>query len=257
MPKISVIIHTYNNEKIIKECLEGVKGFDEIVICDMESTDKTLEIAKEYDCKIVAHNNIGWADPARNFAIQQATHEWVLVVDSDEIIPQELKDYLYNFINDPKDIKAIKIPRKNIFWGIEMKMQYPDYIIRFFKKDSVFWPPYVHSHPEVTGKIYTIPQKRQELAFIHYTVDSVGKFVNVINKYTDFEVEKLAKANKKMPNMLAAAWRSLFLIFEKFFFKKGWQNGTDGFILCCLWGIYKFLMYAKYREYLIKGGKNA
>jgi glycosyltransferase involved in cell wall biosynthesis len=257
MSKISIVIHTYNNEKIIKECLEGVKDFDEIVICDMYSTDKTLEIAREYGCKIVMHDNIGWADPARNFAIQQASCDWVLVVDSDEVITKELKIYLYKFIKDPKNVKALKIPRKNLFWGVEMKMQYPDYITRFFKKDSVFWPPYVHSHPEVSGEIYTIPKKKKELAFIHYTVDSVGKFVNVINKYTDFEVEKLAKAGKKRPNMFIAAWKSLFLVFEKFFFKKGWQNGTDGFILCCLWGIYKFLMYAKYREFLIKEGQNA
>ena len=60
---ISVVIHTYNNEAIIRDCLESVKDFDEIVICDMYSTDKTLEIAQEYGCKIVMHENIGWADP--------------------------------------------------------------------------------------------------------------------------------------------------------------------------------------------------
>ena len=90
MGKISVVINTCNNEKIIRECLESVKNFDEIVICDMYSEDKTLEIAKEYNCKIVMHEKTGWVEPARNFAISHATNEWVLVVDSDEIITEEL-----------------------------------------------------------------------------------------------------------------------------------------------------------------------
>ena len=78
MNKISVIIHTYNNEKIIAECLEAVKNFDEIIICDMYSSDKTLEIAKKYNCKIVMHEKTEIVEPARNFAISQASNEWVL-----------------------------------------------------------------------------------------------------------------------------------------------------------------------------------
>ena len=115
----------------------------------MYSTDKTVEIAKEYGAKIVMHENIGWADPARNFAIQQASNEWVLVVDSDEIIPAELKSYLYDFIKEPKNVSAIKLPRTNYCWGQKMQMLYPDYIIRFFKKDCINWAPYVHVTPEI------------------------------------------------------------------------------------------------------------
>ena len=114
---ISVVIHTYNNEKIIRRCLESVRHFDEIVICDMYSTDKTIEIAKEYNCKIVYYENIGWADPARNYAIQQASNEWVLVVDSDEVIPQNLVKYLYEFILKSDDYNAIRMPRLNYCWG--------------------------------------------------------------------------------------------------------------------------------------------
>ena len=253
--KISVVIHTYNSDKIIKDCLESVKDFDEIVICDMYSTDKTLDIAKEYNAKIVMHENIGWADPARNFAIQQASHSWVLVVDSDERITPELKEFLYNFINTETQYSAVKIPRNNYFWNILMEMQYPDYIIRFARKDSIYWPPKVHSHPQIDGEIYTIPKSERKLAFIHYTCDTPTKFVNVINKYTDCEIEKLVEEKKKI-NIYWRIFQSFTLIFEKFFFKNGWKNGIDGFILCVFWGFYKFLMYVKYYEYLkAKKGK--
>lgn len=81
--KISVVINTYNASKYLERSLEAVKDFDEIVICDMESTDDTLDIARKYGCKIVTYpkgNHVS-AEPARTFAIQSATSQWVLVVD--------------------------------------------------------------------------------------------------------------------------------------------------------------------------------
>ena len=86
---ISVVINTYNAEEHLREVLDAVKGFDEIVVCDMESTDSTTDIARRYGCKIVTFPKAGHksAEPARTFAIQSASSEWVLVVDADEIIP--------------------------------------------------------------------------------------------------------------------------------------------------------------------------
>ncbi len=92
--KISVVIQTLNSEKFLERVLQSVKAFDEIVICDMYSTDKTIEIAERYNCKIVFHEKTNYCEPARNFAIQAASHEWVLVVDSDEIVPDALRKYL-------------------------------------------------------------------------------------------------------------------------------------------------------------------
>ena len=94
--KISVVINTYNAARYLQKALEAAKEFDEIVVCDMESTDDTCEIARRYGCKIVTFpkNGITIVEPARNFAIQSATHKWVLVVDADEIITDELSAYL-------------------------------------------------------------------------------------------------------------------------------------------------------------------
>ena len=95
---ISVVINTYNAEKHLSQVLDAVKDFDEVVVCDMESTDNTIGIAREYGCRIVTFpkGNITIVEPARNFAIHQAKHEWVLVVDADEVITPELREYLYN-----------------------------------------------------------------------------------------------------------------------------------------------------------------
>lgn len=250
MNKISVIIHTFNNEKILRKCLESVKDFDEIIICDMYSTDKTLEIAKEYNCKIVMHDKIDIVEPARNFAIKQASNNWVLIVDSDEEISVSLRQYLYNFISTNNDYSAIKIPRINIFWGIQNEITYPDYVLRFAKRDEIFWPSEIHSQPKINGNIYTIPKENKNLAFIHYTCNSPSELVNTVNKYTDFELKKLIDSKKTHFSMGFAIWKSFVLILEKFFLKHGYKNGIDGLILSIFCGFYKFLAYTKFYLYL-------
>ena len=93
---ITVVINTYNAARHLATVLEAVKGFDEVLVCDMESTDNTFEIAKSYGCRVVifpkgAHRIV---EPARQFAIDQARCPWVLVVDADEIVPAALRNYL-------------------------------------------------------------------------------------------------------------------------------------------------------------------
>lgn len=85
--KISVVINTFNSERFLDACLKSVATFDEIVLCDMHSTDQTCAIAEKYGCRIVYHERTGFVEPARNYAIAQASNEWVLVLDSDEVVP--------------------------------------------------------------------------------------------------------------------------------------------------------------------------
>ena len=73
--KISVVIQTYNSEQFLERVLNSVKEFDEIVVCDMYSTDRTIEIARKFDCKIVYHKKTDFCEPARNFAIHSATYD--------------------------------------------------------------------------------------------------------------------------------------------------------------------------------------
>ena len=81
MHKISVAINTYNSAKYLPEVLDSLKGFDEVVVCDMESTDDTVDIALAHGCRVVTFpkGNINICEPARNTAIRSASNEWVLV----------------------------------------------------------------------------------------------------------------------------------------------------------------------------------
>lgn len=246
--RISVVINTYNASAHLSQVLESVKGFDEIVICDMESTDQTLDIAREYDCKIVTFpkKNYNIVEPARNFAIQQASYPWILVVDADEIVPKELKEYLYKRISEPDCPAGIYIPRKNYFMGKFMHCHYPDHILRFFKKEGTVWPPIIHVSPIVQGPIYYIPSKQMQLAFIHLANDSVSDILRKTNEYTQNEVER--KKSKKYSS-LAFFYRPFFRFFKTYILKGGIRDGKEGFIKACLDGYYQFVMLAKLTEY--------
>ena len=149
--KISVVINTYNAETFLQEVIDAVKDFDEVLICDMESTDRTLDIARQNGCRIVTFPkaNHKSAEPARTFAIQSASSDWVLVVDADEIVTPELRDALYRKIQEPDAPQGLYIPRLNQFMGKTLTCAYPDYQLRFFIKEGTEWPPYVHTFPKV------------------------------------------------------------------------------------------------------------
>lgn len=151
--KISVVINTYNAERDLEQVLEAVKDFDEVLICDMESTDATLDIARKYGCRIVTFPkaNHKSAEPARTFAIQQASSKWVLVVDADEIVTPQLREELYRRIASDGCPAGLYIPRLNQFMGKTLTCAYPDYQLRFFIREGTEWPPYVHTFPKVQG----------------------------------------------------------------------------------------------------------
>lgn len=245
--KISVIINTYNAEKHLEQVLEAVKDFDEIIVCDMESTDSTIEIAQKYQTRIITFpkGEYNIVEPARDFAIQHASSPWVLVVDADEIVTPDLKDYLYSKIKEPNCPSGMYIPRKNYFMGRFMHCHYPDHILRFFKKEGTVWPPIIHVSPIVQGTLYHIPPRKQELAFIHLANDSVSDIVRKTNQYTLNEIQK--KKNKKY-SILAFLYRPFFRFFKAYILKGGIRDGKAGFIKSCLEGYYQFIMLAKIIE---------
>lgn len=245
--KISVVINTYNAERFLQQVLDTAKGFDEILICDMESTDRTIEIARQNGCKIVTFEkkNYHSAEPARTFAIQSASSQWVLVVDADELIPSELREYLYNEIKKPDCPSGIYIPRKNYYAGKFMHCYYPDYLLRFFIKEGTEWPPYVHTFPTVKGRLDKIPRNRKDLAFIHLADDNVRAITFKTNEYTENEVNK---KKDKHYGITAFIYRPIFRFFKSFIIKGGFRDGTAGFIRASLEGYYQFIMLAKIWE---------
>ena len=248
MNKISVVINTYQAALHLDRVLDAVKDFDEVLICDMESTDETLDIARKHGCRIVtfARREYNIVEPAREYAIHQATHEWVLVVDADEIVTPQLRHYLYQRIQEADCPDGLFIPRKNYFMGRFMRCHYPDHILRFFRKDKTHWPAIIHCQPEVDGRVEKIPAKRRELAFEHLANDSVENIVSKTNQYTHNELQR-PKHNRHY-GTLAFLGRPLFRFFKVYILKGAVLDGVPGFIKAVLEGYYQFIFLAKKYE---------
>ncbi len=244
--KISVVINTYNASKYLARVLDAVKNFDEIVVCDMESTDDTIDIAREHGCKIVTFPkaNHKSAEPARTFAIQSATSDWVLVVDADEVVSESLRSYLYDFIKDPGKIRGLYIPRKNYTMKVFLPSSYPDYQLRFFIKEGTTWPPYVHTFPKVQGALDYIPKSRRDCAFDHLD-DSTRASINRLNNYTDNEVEKHAGQKVTLFKLFASP---MIRFIKQYFIKGGIFYGIPGYIDAFRSAQYKFTVLCKLYE---------
>ena len=243
---ISVVINTYNAELHLRKCLEAVKDFDEIVVCDMESTDNTVAIAREYGCKIVTFPkaNHKSAEPARTFAIQSATSKWVLVVDADEIITPELREVLYSEIEKPDCPAGYYIPRKNMFMGMFVRDFHYDYQLRFFIREGTEWPPYVHTFPKVQGHVEKLKAGNQA-CMLHLMDETMHEYMEKMNLYTDNEVEKKWQ---KGYGLWALFWRPAWRFFKKYFLDGSFRMGTRGLIRALLAAYYQFVLVAKIME---------
>lgn len=244
--KISVVINTYNAERHLEKVLTAAKEFDEIVVCDMESTDNTVKIAEHFGCKIVSFPKKDYvsAEPARNFAIQSASNPWVLVVDADEIITKELRDYLYKQIEANDCPAGLYIPRKNYVMNKFIKQTYPDPQLRFFKKEGSDWPPYVHTFPKVDGRVDKIPPERMELALIHIS-NTVYEQLHKMNQYTENEVVK--RGNQKV-NLFRLFTKCYFRFFKSYILKGGFRYGIRGLVYAVNVANYKFYTMIKIWE---------
>ena len=242
---ISVVINTLNSGKCIRRCLESVQGFDEIIVCDMYSNDDTLSIAEEYGATIVMHEPCGIVEPARTFVIRQATSDWVLVVDSDEVIPKALKTYLYQTIASGDCPDALYLPRKNFFMNRFMRAAFPDYQLRFFRKAAFKeWPGAIHSRPEIGGNIHKAP-KKESLAIIHLEENGIADRISKINRYTDRELDKRKDKRESIAGLLI---QPFYRFLAAYFVKGGFRDGKEGLIHAMMQACYKFVTIAKIIE---------
>ena len=244
--KISVVINTYNASQHLTKILESVKDFDEVLVCDMESTDNTLDIARQYGCKIVTFPkaNHTCCEPARTFAIQSASNKWVFVVDADEIVTPELREELYERIKDPNCPAGYYIPRQNMFMSMFVRDFHYDYQLRFLIRDGTEWPPLIHSLPKVPGRVEKLKAKK-EARLLHLMDETMREYITKMNTYTDNEVEKKRDKNYGVGSLL---WRPLWRFFKKYVMDGSYHMGTRGLIRAMMDAVYQFVLVSKIIE---------
>lgn len=246
---ISVVINTLNAERIFDQCLDSVKDADEIIVCDMHSEDRTIEIAEKHGCKICYHERCRCAEPARNYADSQATSDWVLVLDADELVTPELWQYLKNFANTaPEDVVALEIPRETYGLGKKLKSMYQHKLRRFWRRGSCEWKGHVHNIPETLyGKSVELHPRKEGVAIQHYHIYSLQSYLEKMNRYTDLEMERFKAKGTKF-SLFRLIFRPLYEFFKFYILKGGFMDGVTGFIICTMNMQYKFIQLAKLYE---------
>lgn len=245
---ISAVINTLNEEKNLEKCLKTLGWVDEIVVCDDGSVDRTIEIALRFGAKIYRHKSEGFVEAARNFAIDKAKGDWILIVDADEEIPQKLAKKLEEITRSKNPPDCVAIARKNIIFGkwIEHSGWWPDYNVRFFKKGKVKWIGEIHKDPETQGVGCSL-LPYEEFAVIHHNYQTIGQYIARMNRYTDIEAKDLINSGYKFSWLdLIKKPNSEFL--SRFFAQKGYLDGLHGLILATLQSLAIFVRYIKVWE---------
>lgn len=247
MSRISVVIQTFNEADFVDKCLLSVTWADEIVVVDLESTDDTVERCRRYTDKIVTHPWVPVVELAREFAITQATGDWVLVLDPDESVSEKLSGTLRDLASDLSSADGYVLQfmtqmfRKDILHSGWDK----DAHLRFFRGGKCAWPPEVHSNPTVDGNVQVIPRSNGYV--IHDNYRSISEFIGKLNRYTDLEAKRLQQEGRPFH------WLKLFYqptreFISRYIRLKGYRDGKVGLMLAMMRAFYVQVTYMKLWE---------
>lgn len=251
-PRISAVILTLNEEKNIANALRSVCSWvDEIVLVDMHSEDRTVEIAKSFGAKVFFHSRLGFQDPARPFAMEKSTGDWIINLDADEIVPFALsRELLHIAEKDHADVCSI--PRLNYIGGRPMLHNgwgpNGDRQLRFFKRGAIEFSPLVHVRPRpVAGKRVLDLQYPASHPLIHFNYLNSAQFLDKLNRYTDLEAKQASsKGNRSFLSLFIV--RPLMEFLKRYVLLQGFLDGSNGFYYSFLMLVYKMTVAAKVRE---------
>lgn len=240
---ISVTILTKNSQKYLKEVLTALHLFDEVVIYDTGSTDQTLTIAHQFqNVEIFEGPFIGFG-PTHNAASACAKHDWILSIDSDEIVTNELALKLLHLTLNPSCIYSF--PRHNEYKGKWIKGcgWHPDRQVRLYNKQSTHFND-AQVHEAIIAENLTEIQLNAPLR--HYSYSSVADFLNKMQLYSTLFAKQYQ--GKKTASLSKAIGHGTFAFLKSYLLKKGFLLGTQGFEISWYNGNTAFYKYLKLAE---------
>lgn len=244
-PKITVLLPTFNNETGIRSTLESVSWAEEILVVDSFSTDHTLDICREYGARVIQHEYIQSAQQ-KNWAAPQCTHDWVLQIDTDEVLEPGLREEIVKAVaNASPEVEAFRIPRKNHVLGRWMRYGgiYPDYQTRLFRRDRGRWiDREVHARVAVKGRVETLTHH-----IMHYGMPNISKQLRNLDRYTRYEADEMLKNGTRF-RWYRLTLRPWLVFFHRYLLRRGFCEGWRGLVVCGYLMIYDFLSQAKLWE---------
>lgn len=226
MTQITAIIPTLNEEIHIADAIKSVSFADEIIVIDSFSIDKTLEIAATFDVKIIKRKFDDFSSQ-KNYAIQQATHSWIYILDADERVTPQVEKEILAAVQNPQDFVGFYVKRNFYFAGKKIKYSgwQRDKVIRLFLKAHCKYEGMVHEFIKTDGKIGFFKNKIE-----HYSYRSFDHYINKINHYSWLQAKELNRKQKK-----ATLYHILIKPPARFFIhyivRLGFLDGFRGFMI--------------------------
>ena len=240
---VSVVIIAKNEESCLAQCLGSVAWADEVIVVDDESADQTVEIAQKYTNRVL-HRKMDNEGRHRNWAYAQARNRWVLSLDADEAVTDELKAQIAQAIQSDAHA-AYSIPLRNFIGGYWVRYGgwYPASKVRLFQKDKFKYEE-VEVHPRV---FMEGPCGHLTGDIIHKSYVDLEQFVHSVNRQTTLEARKWIHTGRRM-SFGRALWRAVDRFPRRYIRKKAYKDGMYGFAIAFFDSVYQILSYLKYLE---------
>ena len=238
--KLTVIVLSFNVEERIEDCLTSVRWADEVLVVDSFSTDRTPQIAGNLADRVLQHEYVNYA-AQHNWAIPQATYEWVFIVDSDEQVTHELRDEIQHLLQCPPDKEGYLVNRNNYLMGRRIKHAGwgKDRELRLFRRDiGRFAEKRVHAAMNL--KDIGLLDGRLE----HDSITSMAAWVAKINRYSSWKAADKFEKQTRLP-LLHLVLRPPWRFIKDFIFRMGILDGWRGFLIAAMAAFAELIMSAK------------
>lgn len=245
MPQLSVVIITFNEEKNIARCLESIQGIaDDIVIVDSYSTDKTESICKQFNVNFIQHKWEGYSD-TKNFANTLAKFNWILSLDADEALSEELKQSILEQKKSEK-LTTCKFNRFTNYCGIWIKHGgwYPDTKIRIFDRTFTKWVGTIHEELSFSKQVEITHLKGNCL---HYSYYSIEQHYKQAHNFTNIASRDLHTQGKKTSSAQVYIGPAVKFIRD-YFIKLGFMDGGAGYTVARISAYATYLKYKKLKD---------
>ncbi len=247
MSKISGVIITFNEEQYIEKCLSSlVDVVDEIVVVDSFSTDKTKQICEKYKVVFIEQEFLGYLEQ-KNFALQRASHEYVLSLDGDEALSSELQEHILSIKNNLK-FDGYELNRLNNYCGkwVRHTNWYPDSRIRLIKKDSGKW---IGKNPHDFLELNQGSTKgKLKGDLLHWAYDTRSEHLQKVDYFTTIAAQSHIAKNKKKVGYFKILVNPWWKFIKSYIINKGFLDGYTGFTISIFAAFGTFVKYIKVKE---------
>ncbi len=245
-PGLTAIVPTFNEEGNIRDCLASLGFADEILVVDSFSTDRTVEIAKSVPkARVLQHEYFG-NGPQCNWAMERATHPWILIVDADERVTLELAREIEELLRQGPAAEHYRVRRNDVFFGRVLRHGGlgAHGLVRLVRRGAARYPNRrVHADMETRGPAPPLAHR-----LTHYTYRSFGDYVGKLQRYAEWGAADRFRGGRRA-GFLAVALHPAWRFVRMYFLQAGFLDGTAGLVVCGLQGYCTFLKYAKLWEW--------